>query len=1213
MRRKLGEARGSGPVRGGRNEISGGTFHGPVIQAQSVGSVIAQVRPVGRDYLFAALAGAVLVALGVFLGAGGSSLVSGARARWLAAAGCVGLAVLLGAGLVSRHRREARRLLVQVPERGLHDAAEALAQTLAVRYEQEEARGRTDDPMPLTVRWAPAAPGLGDHHESLADDGEAPVLEGEFRHIVDQYTRLPRGRLLVLGAPGAGKSVLVLRLARDLLRRRRVTEPVPVVLPLGSWNPRVQPSLWWWAAGALAEDHPDVLTSPVAPRRAVAHQLITSGLVLPVLDGFDELPARVRVTALRQLRDSLRGTGPLILTSRSAAFTMAVEEGDVRLAGMAAVELRPLDAADVRAYLPRSARPRTVKAPREASTGTKWDPVLAPLADERDDAHEVRLLRAVLRTPLMVSLARAAYSDTSADPAELLTPGRFRTAHDLERHLFSAFVDAAYARDSTAPPGAGPTWTGAEAHRWLGELALRQTETEQPDIAWWHVDRMVPVRARMLLTLPLPALLAIIVSLTGLPWAESASTMPLPMWLVALIGGMGAVVADWYQTADDELPLPQRLRRPTPRDVRSALRKPRWRMSLGLGAALLGVLWVAAVTTGGDTTRTAAVTCTGGSLALGLIALRNAVRAPADPETHGPEALLRADRRAALWFAVVSLPGSPAPLRLHKGLLACVSIAVPLWGLRQGQDLVDAARWTTAAVALAIGVGVWSCAVSAWGRYCAARFWLGLGGHLPWRLTHFLRDAHRRGVLRQSGGSYRFRHLELQHALAADAATRRTQQTGGEEFPLDEESERSPARRVELEDRALAMTGGLVASLAALALITGALGGPPAAGPIRSLDRACALLTPHDLRPVLADPARVTGYNKDIGVWRAPKLIDVGYPKPHSTSSCVYAEQTPFRPDAVVTVGVGFTAAEPGRSSSESAEQWVRSFRMRDAVRRDGVGDSAMASDASLPVTDPTAPRLSGTASIPMGVMRARADNAVVVVDVSMEFATAAQVRGMAEAIARTVLRNAELISRARPGERMLRDLPRPQLPKRSRFGLHRDEPAKRLHGARWRGDERSEILGIQLHSEFWMALRLPRSVRCADTPYGEEKAHEDGLSCTLKTPDGPLRMELVVYECPSACTEGDRDTFYSRRPGPSPDTLPRHDAYTRYRLVDTDEGRTAYLVRSLRTWWRLPGQKDRTPRDYFLWLRVTAPAGHGDTAEKIMNDVFQQQPAGGG
>jgi hypothetical protein len=39
-------------------------------------------------------------------------------------------------------------------------------------------------------------------------------------------------------------------------------------------------------------------------------------------------------------------------------------------------------------------------------------------------------------------------------------------------------------------------------------------------------------------------------------------------------------------------------------------------------------------------------------------------------------------------------------------------------------------------------------------------------GFLPWRLVSFLQDAHRRGVLRQAGAVYQFRHIELQHRLA---------------------------------------------------------------------------------------------------------------------------------------------------------------------------------------------------------------------------------------------------------------------------------------------------------------------------------------------------------------------------------------------------------------------------------------------------------------
>jgi hypothetical protein len=34
----------------------------------------------------------------------------------------------------------------------------------------------------------------------------------------------------------------------------------------------------------------------------------------------------------------------------------------------------------------------------------------------------------------------------------------------------------------------------------------------------------------------------------------------------------------------------------------------------------------------------------------------------------------------------------------------------------------------------------------------------------------FLSDAHRRGVLRQVGAVYQFRHIELQHRLAARLA-----------------------------------------------------------------------------------------------------------------------------------------------------------------------------------------------------------------------------------------------------------------------------------------------------------------------------------------------------------------------------------------------------------------------------------------------------------
>lgn len=55
---------------------------------------------------------------------------------------------------------------------------------------------------------------------------------------------------------------------------------------------------------------------------------------------------------------------------------------------------------------------------------------------------------------------------------------------------------------------------------------------------------------------------------------------------------------------------------------------------------------------------------------------------------------------------------------------------------------------------------------TAWPLYLLARGWLAFRHRLPWPLMSFLADAHQRGVLRQSGAVYQFRHIELQHRLA---------------------------------------------------------------------------------------------------------------------------------------------------------------------------------------------------------------------------------------------------------------------------------------------------------------------------------------------------------------------------------------------------------------------------------------------------------------
>jgi hypothetical protein len=58
-------------------------------------------------------------------------------------------------------------------------------------------------------------------------------------------------------------------------------------------------------------------------------------------------------------------------------------------------------------------------------------------------------------------------------------------------------------------------------------------------------------------------------------------------------------------------------------------------------------------------------------------------------------------------------------------------------------------------------MGLALLATTDWVDFCFAHTWLALRGSLPLRLMKFLNNAHERGVLRQVGGLYQFRHPRM--------------------------------------------------------------------------------------------------------------------------------------------------------------------------------------------------------------------------------------------------------------------------------------------------------------------------------------------------------------------------------------------------------------------------------------------------------------------
>ena len=361
----------------------------------------------------------------------------------------------------------------------LSQQADHLAAAVSAQWSREVAVRRLNDPYPLPVSWAAADPSLSDSWDvlaTLANRGAgwpSPLrnvwasgpgeLAGEDDELASALALIPTGRLLVLGEPGSGKTSLMVRLVLDLLARRVSGGPVAVLVSMASWNP-AEEGLHSWLAAQLAASYS--LASPEA--------LLAAGMILPILDGLDEISESMRGLAITHINDELRPGEQVVVACRRRDYLLSASAGSA-LRATAAIELRPLSVHDVSRYLIDDAGIRAAR----------WDPVLKSLGTSTPVGQ-------ALTTPLMVSLARFIYNprpgeltESVPEPAELLDADRFPDLGHIKEHLFDAFITAAYQRGSGS--AGNRSLTAGDARRWLTFLA------RTPGLAWWRLPEASPV------------------------------------------------------------------------------------------------------------------------------------------------------------------------------------------------------------------------------------------------------------------------------------------------------------------------------------------------------------------------------------------------------------------------------------------------------------------------------------------------------------------------------------------------------------------------------------------------------------------------------------------------------------------------------------------------------------------------------------------------
>jgi hypothetical protein len=641
-----------------------------------------------------------------------------------------------------------------------------VARRLAAQVAQErgaarrQALGVAGDFRPASVDYR--SPLAAEEPELVRWHSDGGAQSGTLADVAGYYRSLERGRLVVLGEPGSGKTVLATQLVIDLAESLPDGElqpssrpPVPVWLSLPSLDLGETSSLvslnaeetaalldQWMAAQISAVHHVPVST---------AARLIQEQWILPVLDGLDEMDtpgsavpgSRPRAAAVVRALNAGTGRRPVVLVCRRGEYTqLARSSGTITetpvLQAASQIILQPLDVSAICDYLTRR-----FPGDQPGELADRWQGVRDALQAATTTTGQASELAEALSSPWRLFLATATYQDNQSSPDGLL----HLPAGTLSKHLLSRLIPAL---TQATPRSGGGYYASGEVTTWLCTLAqhLDQTSTR---LNWSPTDlqlqRLWPIagqaKVQRLSVLANVTILCIGFAVPGLLWVHRNGRWYPDIWQswVGLIMSIVVIVglASYLATSTD--PVLNRL------DLQ--LTSPARRKALvdGLAAGMAGGLGVGLGLGLADGL--------GLGLTFGLLL--------------GPTIGLALGLTAG--FSLADRPTSVMRQNVAFGLAIGLGLAIA-GGLAIGLTGGIAAALAgplagRLAVGLAIGLAVGLAAglavgLAVWVRYVIGCWLARRQGTLPRRVGQFLDWAYQANLLRMSGIVTQFRHRELQ-------------------------------------------------------------------------------------------------------------------------------------------------------------------------------------------------------------------------------------------------------------------------------------------------------------------------------------------------------------------------------------------------------------------------------------------------------------------